>query len=448
MLRVLCTLASSAAAASTTANSWWDPIVAWQSTPPPQFGHDMLSEFDIDPKYINLNQGSYGSTPRKVREATERLVVTAEANPDLWFRNNLTGTGNSLYIDQLIETRRALARYIKAPLNETAIVDNASHGINAVLRSVPAFLKKKGILYLDLAYGEVKAALQFVGGLYPSEPQSPSFQHELHEVSTARLGTDLSAERLVPLVESALSDAQGTIGLCSFSHIASIPALILPVKELAAACRKAGALTLIDGAHVPGNLSPLDVPAIGADFYVGNGHKHLYTARGVCVLWARADAQQFLYPLVIDEGGPGTPFERYFMYQGTTDDVTRYISLRAALAWRDWLGEAKLVEYVHSLAESACEHLSIVWGGTRRLAAQVQGNMCNVELPPCGKAGTPACPDGFAMYHKYGFYVPLFGWAGSTWARVTCAVYNQMSDIETLGQAVLDEMALARQEGA
>ena len=50
----------------------------------------------------------------------------------------------------------ALAKYINAPLNETSIVDNASHGINAVLRSVPDFLAKKGILYLDLAYGEVK----------------------------------------------------------------------------------------------------------------------------------------------------------------------------------------------------------------------------------------------------------------------------------------------------
>ena len=77
-----------------------------------------------------------------MREATEALVIAAEANPDLWFRNNLTGSGNSLYIDQLIAAREALAKYIHAPLNETAIVDNASHGINAVLRSVPAFLAK------------------------------------------------------------------------------------------------------------------------------------------------------------------------------------------------------------------------------------------------------------------------------------------------------------------
>lgn len=120
------------------------------------------------------------------------------------------------------------------------------------------------------------------------------------------------------------------------------------------------------------------MPSIGADFYVGNGHKHLYTSRGVCVLWARAEAQKYLFPLVIDSGGPGTPFERYFMYQGTTDDVTRYISVRAALAWREWLGEARLIAYTHQLAESACAYLSHLWGNTRRLGSDVQGNMCNV----------------------------------------------------------------------
>jgi len=430
-----------AVATATDPTAWWASVGAWkEAAKPPEFGHPMLAEFDLDPQYTNVNQGSYGSTPRKVRMATESLVVTAEANPDRWFRNNLTGTGNSLYIDQLIETRKALARYIRAPLNETSIVDNASHGINAVLRSVPAFLTKKGILFLDLAYGEVKGAMQFMGGTYPAEPTtSPGNKHPLVEVDTSSLGVDIAnPAKLVPLVEAALRQAGGTIGLCSFSHIVSTPGIILPVKELSAACKAAGALTMIDGAHAPGNIA-LDVPAIGADFYVGNGHKHLYTSRGVCLLWARSSAQKYLYPLVIDEGGVGTTFEKYFMYQGTSDDVTRYISLRAALEWREYIGgEQKILEYTHRLAEEACAYLSSLWG-TRRLAEDVQANMCNVELP-CGGPGMPACPDmfGYALYHEYNFYLPIGAWlADGTWARITCSVYNQMSDIEAIGKAVL-----------
>jgi selenocysteine lyase/cysteine desulfurase len=432
-------LATMLGAATANPHAWWDAVQSWKTSaaPPPAFGHPMLAEFNLDPNYTNVNQGSYGSTPTKVRQATEQLVVAAEANPDLWFRSNMTSNGNSVYINLLLESREALAAYIKAPRNETSIVDNASHGINAVLRSVPAFLEKKGILYLDLAYGEVKAAMAYMSGTFPGEPTSPSFQHPTFEVNTTSLGLDVADPALlVPLVEAALRDAGGAVGLCSFSHIVSIPAIILPIKELAAACRAAGALTLVDGAHVPGNLD-LDVPSLGADFYVGNGHKHLYSSRGVCVLWARAAAQQYLFPLVIDEGGVGTAFERYFMYQGTTDDVTRYISVKAALAWREWLGEAAILEYTHGLAEKACAHLSETWGGTQRFAGAVQANMCNVELP-C-KAD---CPPGlgYTLYHKYNYYMPVFPFGGSTWVRLTATVYNDATDFEMIGRTVLAEL--------
>ena len=84
----------------------------------------MLSEFNLDSKYINV-KGSYGSTPRRVREATEQLVLHAEANPDLWFRLNLTGTGNSLYIDELVKTREALKRETEERKYAERFVDDA-----------------------------------------------------------------------------------------------------------------------------------------------------------------------------------------------------------------------------------------------------------------------------------------------------------------------------------
>ena len=68
---------------STSQDAWWDAVESWRrQEKPPAFGHPMLAEFDLDPKYTNLNQGSYGSTPRRVRQATEALVLAAEANPD------------------------------------------------------------------------------------------------------------------------------------------------------------------------------------------------------------------------------------------------------------------------------------------------------------------------------------------------------------------------------
>ena len=73
----------------------------------------------------------------------------AERNPDLWFRGGLNESvakGQSTYTAELDRTRALVAEYLGSKKADTVIVDNASHGINAILRSVPAMLRKKGVL--------------------------------------------------------------------------------------------------------------------------------------------------------------------------------------------------------------------------------------------------------------------------------------------------------------
>ena len=66
--------------------------------------------------------------------------------------------------------------------------------------------------------------------------------------------------------------------------------------------------------------------------------------------------------------------------------------------------------------------------------------MCNVELP-C-KADCPT-QLGYTLYRKYDYYIPVFEWAGSTWMRITCTVYNEMSDIELVARTVPEALAAA-----
>ena len=74
------------------------------------------------------------------------------------------------------------------------------------------------------------------------------------------------------------------------SHITSSTGLRLPVEAIVARARAEGLVTIIDGAHAPGQLA-LDLKALGADFYAGSCHKWLGAPRGAGFLYVKEARQ-------------------------------------------------------------------------------------------------------------------------------------------------------------
>ncbi|MCR3940178.1 MULTISPECIES: aminotransferase class V-fold PLP-dependent enzyme [Aeromonas] len=146
--------------------------------------------------------------------------------------------------------------------------------------------------------------------------------------------------------------------LVSVAHVSNALGTVNPVKEMVAAAKAVGALSLIDGAQAVAHLV-VDVQAIGCDFYAFSGHK-LYGPTGIGVLWGRTELLERMPPWqaggeMIDRVSfSGTTFNTLpFKFEAGTPHIAGAIGLAAAIDFvmeqdRDSLAshEAALTDYL------------------------------------------------------------------------------------------------------
>ena len=199
---------------------------------------------------------------------------------------------------------------------------------------------------------------------------------------------------------------------------------MLPVEEVCEATRKAGVLSIVDGAHVPGHM-PLDVEAIGADVYAGNCHKWMCAPKGAGFLWARPEHQEWIEPLVISWGyHEDAGFGERHGWQGTRDPAA-YLAVPKAIE----LHRTFDAERATALADEAEQALSPY--GLRPLRG---------TRSPFMRAFTVRTSDPDALwrrlYDEHRVEIPVYEWEETALLRVSIGPYNDEADLERLVDAV------------
>jgi selenocysteine lyase/cysteine desulfurase len=340
-----------------------------------------------------------------------------EENPDKWFRYEV--------YNEMDQVRKIVADYVGADSEDVVFVLNASHGVNAVLRSLKIGSPGK-ILYLNLAYQMVKNTLQFMHA---------NFQEQLVQVN---ITFPTSNQQIIQAVKDALDTYPGEIQLACFSHITSVPSLILPIEELIPLCQSSGAMVMIDGAHAMGHI-PINVNELNADFYISNGHKWFYTPKGSAFLWVRKDRQALIYPTVIsDEGQGASHFQLEFSWEGTMD-YSAYQAFPAASQFRNKFGDQAIMDYIHNLAVQGGQLLAEMWSTDLLVDPSMIGAMVNVRLPVNSNTNVTVLQNlPQILLQKYNTWVPAYPFMGSWYTRVSAQIYNDLSDFKYLGNAVLE----------
>lgn len=375
----------------------------------------LRSLYLLDPDVVFLNHGSFGATPRPVFDAYQAWQRRLEWQPVRFLGVELAG--------HLAEARAALGRYLHAGADDLVYIPNATFGVNVVARSLRLGAGDE-VLASDHEYGACDRVWRYLS-------RERGFTYRQQSVALP-LTTDEE------LVEQFWQGVTPRTRLIFLSHITSPTAVRLPIAALCARARAAGILTLIDGAHAPGQID-LDLPAIGADFYTGNCHKWLSSPKGAAFLYARPEAQALIEPLVVGWGYEAEPEMSYgsrfldtLQWLGTID-YAAYLSVPSAIRFQaehDW---PAVRTACHQLVGQALDGLAALTGQPSIYPDDsYYHQMAAAPLPP----QTDIVALKRRLIDDFRIEIPCTRWNDRPFIRVSIQAYNTADDVVTLVDAL------------
>jgi cysteine desulfurase/selenocysteine lyase len=241
--------------------------------------------------------------------------------------------------------------------------------------------------------------------------------------------------------------AKGDVRMVAVTHVSNVLGTILPVAEIVARARAAGAATLVDGAQAVPHMG-VDVAAIGADFYAWTGHKALGPT-GIGVLHGRREILEAMEPFLtggdmiasVDFQG-ATWNELPYKFEAGTPPIVEAVGLGAAVDYLSAIGMERVRAHERALTAYMLERLADVPGlrVTGPPEADLRGGLASFTIEGMHPHDIAELADRGGVCIRAGHHCaqPLMRCLGvSATARASIGVYNEPGDIDALVDALL-----------
>lgn len=391
---------------------------------------NLAKHFLLREDVIFLNHGSFGACPRPVFEAYQQWQLELERQPVAFLGRGLG--------ERMRMPREALAAELgTVPDNVVGLV-NATEGLNIVAQSLD-LRQGDEILTTDHEYSALEKTWAYVA------------RRTGARVVVVKVPIPLVSERA--FTEAILAGMTERTRVLFLSHITSPTALLLPIERSIAEARTRGIFTVIDGAHTPGHI-PLDLDALGADFYSGNCHKWLMTPKGSAFLYVRPELQALINPLVISHGWtidskqPGakgafgnSPFIDELEMQGTRDPAA-WLAVPAAIRFRkehDW---ASVARECRALAQETARRLRQLTG----LPPLSAPEFCAPQMVAMPIPETDPTELAKQLMDRHAIEIPVFKWQDTCIVRLSVQGYNSAAQMDILIEALAGLLQLQGRE--
>ena len=239
---------------------------------------DFRARFPILGRRVYVNNCSQGALSLDVEAAFAGFLASWREGGSPWDR----------WVDAVERLRGAVAAWIGADADEVAVVPSASAAISAIASALDFTGPRRRVVVGDLEF--------------------PTMAHVW--LAQARRGAEVAfahaeGESIAPSAYRALVDDRTLV--VPVTHVCYRNGFRLDVEDIVAACHEQGALVFLDDYQHTGT-APIDVRALGVDFWVSGALKYLLGPSGVAFLYVRRDLIDRLVPSVTGWFGRIDPF--------------------------------------------------------------------------------------------------------------------------------------------
>ena len=373
---------------------------------------DLVTDFPAIPDgWAYLDTAATAQKPRAVIDAITRAYDTTYATVH---RGVYQRSADMTLAYEA--ARRRVATFIGAGAPEEIVfVRGATEAINLVAHRHP---DRRRVLLSQLEHHSNIVPWQLAGWQVDVCPLTPD----------GRIDLDAAEAMLTP-----------DHAMVAFAHVSNVLGSVLDARRAAEIAHRVGAKLLLDGCQAVPRL-PVDVAALGCDFYVFSAHK-LYGPTGFGVLWGRPELLDAMPPW---QGGGAmidrVSFERTTYappparFEAGTPHITGALGLHAAIDYVEAIGLEVIHAHETALVSLTRERLSAL-NSVRLFGPEDSAGIVSfaVEGVHPHDVGTILDEGEVAIRAGHHCAQPLMEWLGiPATARASFGVYNSAADVERL----------------
>lgn len=373
---------------------------------------------------IYFDSANTGQKPASVIAATDAFYRRHNANV-----SRAVHTLGTEATDAYEGARRKLARFLNVRADELVLCSGTTFAINLVAYSwaLPRLGKGDVILVSRMEHHANIVPWQLVA------------QRTGATLRVAEILPDGSLD--LPGLYAAMTP---DVKLLAITHVSNVLGTVNPVREICREARKHGIVTMVDGSQATPHR-PVDVAAIGCDFYALTGHK-MCGPTGTGALWARREHLQAMPPfigggeMIKEVSFDGTVFnDPPHKFEAGTPNIAGFIGLGAAVDYLESVGMANIEARETELLAHATEELRKIDGlrifGTAPEKAAVISFL--VEGAHAHDLATLLDLEGVAIRSGQHCAHPLLQFFGvAATCRASLAFYNTHAEIEAFAAAL------------